>query len=667
MNCSEGNRPEMVLWGIGDHGGGPSHIDLAAMRKIITEHPDIQITHSWPEAYFNSLDQTNIPLLKKSLNPFSSGCYTSQIRLKKKYRQLENDLFLTEKILSSGWCQMPISYPEKDLKKATDCMLFCQFHDALPGTSIERVEKKLIQRIDHSLVNLENLRNKVLFKKSALGEAAEVEEFPVFLLNPHPWPVTRYFELEFQPPEPNFDPSVYKIPELRNLQGQKIPIQSLKADSNLDQDFRKRMLFKQHLEAGELRQLSASLINGEKPHPAGSIDNTYLIEIGNTQLEFDGEKGMLRKLTMDNETLITAPGIGFTVFEDEADAWGMRKNHYDKKLGEFTLMNPDEAARFCGLEVPELSPVRLIEDGPIRKNIQVFYSYGRSVLIVNYHIYLEETRIPTATGSSIASELVEAKNIPLQIDLKLQLFWMESDRMLKLFIPTPPETILEREVMNGKEFIPRDNRESVMQRWISGSSLNQVWALLNSAQYGVSADKNGAYISVVRSPAYSGHPLEKQHHIVRQDRWTPRMDLGEHVFTFRLLAGEKEQFIKHLGVESLLFHQAPPIWIWYPSGSLNAGETDNSGKQNIREENIRKEISPITLSDNTIEMLSCRVDEENNRLIFRLRESKGSDTICKIGGSAIREENIIELHPFEIKTIGLSIESGQVIETDFLD
>ena len=45
----------IVLWGIGDHGGGPSHQDLQDLADLIHTRNDVSIHHSTPEAYFTSL------------------------------------------------------------------------------------------------------------------------------------------------------------------------------------------------------------------------------------------------------------------------------------------------------------------------------------------------------------------------------------------------------------------------------------------------------------------------------------------------------------------------------------------------------------------------------------------------------------------------------------
>jgi len=103
----------MVLWGVGNHGGGPSRIDLENLQDLINTEASYEIVHSTPEAYFQDVKQLNqdLPRHDKDLNAWAVGCYTSQVRMKQKHRQLENELYLVEKMLSHAVIAGKISYP----------------------------------------------------------------------------------------------------------------------------------------------------------------------------------------------------------------------------------------------------------------------------------------------------------------------------------------------------------------------------------------------------------------------------------------------------------------------------------------------------------------------------------------------------------------------------
>ncbi|WP_308635607.1 glycoside hydrolase family 38 N-terminal domain-containing protein [Paenibacillus silvisoli] len=97
----EGKQLGLFLWGVGNHGGGPSRVDLDEIGKLMSERSDVQIVHSSPERYFAELaaHAAELPGHANDLNPRFVGCYTSMIRIKQKHRLLENELFMTEKIV----------------------------------------------------------------------------------------------------------------------------------------------------------------------------------------------------------------------------------------------------------------------------------------------------------------------------------------------------------------------------------------------------------------------------------------------------------------------------------------------------------------------------------------------------------------------------------------
>lgn len=89
----------LILWGVGNHGGGPSRNDLNDITKMM-QQSDVRIIHSTADDFFAQVDQSKLPVVKESLIPFSVGCYTSMVQIKQANRRLENKLGVTEKALS---------------------------------------------------------------------------------------------------------------------------------------------------------------------------------------------------------------------------------------------------------------------------------------------------------------------------------------------------------------------------------------------------------------------------------------------------------------------------------------------------------------------------------------------------------------------------------------
>ena len=73
-----------MLWGIGNHGGGP-FVDLDGLQALIEARPDQHIRHSTVEAYFEDLarlgaDGGVTARHDDQINYFGIGCYSSQAR-----------------------------------------------------------------------------------------------------------------------------------------------------------------------------------------------------------------------------------------------------------------------------------------------------------------------------------------------------------------------------------------------------------------------------------------------------------------------------------------------------------------------------------------------------------------------------------------------------------
>ena len=57
----------LYLWGVGNHGGGPSRRDLDSIRKLVSDGMDL--VHASPDDYFDSLDTSGLPVVERGLNP----------------------------------------------------------------------------------------------------------------------------------------------------------------------------------------------------------------------------------------------------------------------------------------------------------------------------------------------------------------------------------------------------------------------------------------------------------------------------------------------------------------------------------------------------------------------------------------------------------------------
>jgi alpha-mannosidase len=132
----------LCLFGIGDGGGGPgrTHIEWLNLATDLEDLPRVK-----PELaadFFTKAEQTSRDLLTWSGElyfEYHRGTYTSQALIKKKNRQMEQ--LLREVELAYSTLSLDI-YPEEALEACWKVVLLNQFHDILPGSSINRVYRE---------------------------------------------------------------------------------------------------------------------------------------------------------------------------------------------------------------------------------------------------------------------------------------------------------------------------------------------------------------------------------------------------------------------------------------------------------------------------------------------------------------------------------------------
>src|SRR5690606_6283969 len=104
----------MSFYGVGDHGGGPTKINISSILEMQTEKGAPKILFSTPEEYFASIEKENpqIPVVDDDLQHHAVGCYTAEAEIKKGNRQSEAALITAEKIAAIGNMVWGSVYPK---------------------------------------------------------------------------------------------------------------------------------------------------------------------------------------------------------------------------------------------------------------------------------------------------------------------------------------------------------------------------------------------------------------------------------------------------------------------------------------------------------------------------------------------------------------------------
>lgn len=626
------NHPDvqigLVTWGVGNHGGGPSREDISALNELMREQPESGLKHSTPEAYFKVLSEKKkeLPRVHISLNPFAVGCYTSQIRVKQLHRLLEGQLAVTERMLSHAAMTGLLAYPTEDMLEANRALCMSEFHDTLPGSSIQPVEETGIQNLHHGLEIVNRLRARAFFALSAGQKPAESGTYPILVYNPHPYPVEQVIECEFMLADQNWKDEFTDM-EVFGEEG-KLAGQIEKERSNLPLDWRKRVVFRASLKPMQMNRFDCvPHVLPHKTQPSCAVTNgAYEINNEHLKVRIDLKTGLLVSYNIDGFEYLRDGAMKLLVIKDSVDPWGMTVDRFRNVEGAFSLMDEAESARFAGVEADTLPPVRVVEDGPVRTVIEAGFVYGNSRALITY-------RVPKQSTS---------------VGIEVRLQFAEKDRMVKLSIPGVLNERYLGQAMFGMDELHMDGRECVSQGWAAVVGEGRVLSLINDSTYGSDFENGEMRISLIRGAAYTAHPIMDRT-ILPQDRFTPRIDQGERLYRFELNGGMYEKRMEVLSREAQQMNEPAYALSFFPS------------------KNVKPAVPPLAeWTGDGIRLTMFRPAVKGDSYIARLFNDTDAIREGTLTVSALAAQAHITLKPYEIYTLRISAD-GTVSECSLLD
>jgi alpha-mannosidase len=619
------------LWGIGDHGGGPSRRDLAALDALAKERPDLELVHSTPDAYFEELEaaRATLPRRERDLNPWAVGCYTSMTRVKQGHRRLENELYSAEKMAATAWIQGLLPYPKDEFDEAMRDLAFVEFHDILPGSAIPAGEEGAVRTIGHGLEILSRIKARAFFALAAGEPKAGPDEIPIFVFNPHGHAARTLVECEFEPWEPNAGKDVW-IPRVF-ARGKALPAQTEKEESNLSVEWRKRVVFEAELAPGRLNRFSCRLERApEKPRPAVAEENGAItVATADLAASVNARTGLLDAYRAGGVDFLGPGAFAPLVIRDNADPWGMKVRSFRTIEGRFGPASPEEAARFAGIREGGLAPVRVIEDGEVRTVVEAIFAYEASRLALRYKIPKRGT----------------------EIEVEARVFWAQRDTMLKLGLtPGIGAPRFMGQVAYGADELPSNGDEAVAQKWLALVSEKDGAALTvaNDGVYGSDWDGTELRLTLLRSPAYAADTWEDKLAVAR-DRFIPRQDTGERTFRFWMNGGPLADRFQRIGREALAHNETPYALAYFPPG---AG---------------RRALPGIVVEGEAVEVAAFKRSEDGRDAVVRLFEPTGTPRRAVVKVPALGVRAAVRLNGFEIKTLRIDRRRKVLVETDLLE
>jgi alpha-mannosidase len=621
-------RFAMILWGVGNHGGGPSRKDLSDINSLIGICKHRTLLHSTPQKYFDELkcSISELETYSHSLNRWAVGCYSSMARIKKNHRLLENEIFAAEKMLTTAACYGLIDFPKNEFHEAIRNLMFIQHHDILPGTCVKAAESEALRVLGHARDIIANVREKA-FLALVHDERKSEGTLPYFVYNHHPYKVRTTIEAEYTMSDEYRNGSATHAEVEFN--GKIIPSQIEKEDCYWPAEWRKRIVFEVDLLPGQVNRFDFHVKKGLPEETKSRIKETpkkYVFEGENLTFAINKETGYVDTYVVNDKAYLTDNAFLPIVMQDCEDPWLMQNDSFCEKAGSFVLYAPENNAFTCSAGNKS---VQVIEEGPIRSVIECLYIYGSSTICQRF-------KLPTK-GS--------------EVEVEMSVFWNEKDCALKLEVPTLfKKADCLTESMFGFENICADGKENAMQKWASIISHEHDSALtiINDGVYGVDFQEGRMRFTLLRGAAYAAGRFEEKQNPKVQGNCSARLDQGEHCFKFWLNAGNVQERMGHVSRESLIKNEGLCHCSFFPDGK-------------------GRDYGPLVVLDDESIIMSALKINDNNNVIIRLFEPTGIVRNVKLSFPFFNKKFNIKLQNFEIKTLCFCRDSGTLEDVNLLE
>lgn len=466
-----GTKTAMFVYGVGDHGGGPTREDIKIAEKLdkkeIFPHLEFSTTHKFFETI--AKENLDLPVVKDELNFIFDGCWSTHGDIKEHNRKCERLLLDTE-IIGSIAKSLGGNYP--DLKESWKKTLFNQFHDILDGSAIH----SSYEYSDKLAEEVESIAKDTIFKNlSFIANNINIKEkgTPILVFNPLPWERKDVVKID----TPEDLPSSFIV---KDTEGGNFPAQI----------FKNKLLFVATLPPMGYKIFY--IIEGESKENGTTPSKNYTLENEFLKLEISEKSGCItylydkknKKIIMkENRSEATCPVMNnllqvFYELPHSMSAW---------------VIGPISKVE----NLLENAEVSLLVTGPVMETIRVKHKFNKSTITQDISIYKEISRI----------------------DFTNRIDWQEVANhhtqapMLKAsFTPILSKTKASFEIPFG--YIERvgDGREMPALQWVDISDNEYGLSLLSDTKYGFNVKGNTLRMTMVRT-GYEPDPApDKREH-----------------------------------------------------------------------------------------------------------------------------------------------------------
>jgi alpha-mannosidase len=500
FEANSGFTKMMVLFGVGDHGGGPS---LEMMKRIdrlktLDIYPKVEFgTAGNYISWLKDQNLSKLPVWDSELYlEYHRGTFTTQSETSDLNRESEELLTNAEKF-STVATMYGRKYDNASIEKAWQEVMFNQFHDILPGSGIRenyidaaeryRIAKEIgTHELDGSFSNIDKRINTL-----------NVKGRPVVVYNPLSWERSDVVRVPL--PESFIgDYSVYDV------SGKEVPSQIV--DKGL---YSREILFiasgvpSMGYRVYDLRNIRPRINSTGLEIDSTTIENQFY------KVTVDHDSGWVKGIfdKKNGREVLTGFGNRLQVLEDKPkqwDAWNIG------------LTRVEYPTKFRKIEV--------VEKGPVRVVLRVYRDLRKPGEIGVY----PTDNFPT---SFFKQDIILYNGID-RVDFRTNVDWWETHTMLKVAFPVNVrDSLATFEIPYGtigRATIPKnswdeakwevpaerwaDMSEKVARSTSSGAGFGV--SLLNNSKYGYDIKGSVMRLSLLRSPVWPDPTADRGKHTI---------------------------------------------------------------------------------------------------------------------------------------------------------
>lgn len=480
------------LWlpGVGDHGGGPTRdmLETAQRWQKSPFFPDLEFTTA--EKYLQQIVETRFIASVSNYNSpptfptwndelyleFHRGCYTTHADQKRWNRRCENLLYEAELFATLATVSCGVTYPKAEIEAAWKQVLFQQFHDILPGSSITQVYTDALpewQQVEQMGTKILQESLLAIASHITLSEPPKPDSLPIFVFNSLNWQRSEVVSVALPTPEKW---------QIYDASGKQL-VSQLSEPSTL--------LFL----ATEIPPVGYRIFWLSPSSPSYPLSPPllpdWILENEFLRVVIDPDTGDLSSVfdkTYQREVLSGA-GNQLQAFKDSGqywDAWNIDPNYAQHPLPSTNLLS-----------------IQWVEQGPVQSRVRVVRQLGESEFCQDYILQANSPLLKIATTVNWQENHVLVKAaFPLTVEADFATYEIPCGAIRR---PTKPKTPAEQ----AKWEVPA-------LRWadLTGETQEGIYgvSLLNDCKYGYDSKPDQLRLTLLRSPNWPDSEADRGFH-----------------------------------------------------------------------------------------------------------------------------------------------------------